>query len=123
MSDLRQHLRFGSPRMMILLGERGSGRTSVLQALSNLSSTSYPFTFYPEQQPAQTLLNEMYCRISGYDIPSSTNTLVEEMVAKLQGFSGDLPLISFDFPGVGGAELAQIFERLSPVLALSLIHI
>ena len=116
MSDLRQHLRFGSPRMMILLGERGSGRTSVLQALSNLSSTSYPFTFYPEQQPAQTLLNEMYCRISGYDIPSSTNTLVEEMVAKLQGFSGDLPLISFDFPGVGGAELAQIFERLSPVL-------
>ena len=116
MSDLRQHLRFGSPRTMILLGERGSGRTSVLQALSNLSSTSYPFTFYPELNPAQTLLNEMYCRIAGYDTPSSTNTLVEEMVAKLQGFSGDLPLISFDFPGVSGLELAQIFERLTPVL-------
>ena len=116
MTDLRHHLRFGSPRMMVLLGERGSGRTSVLQALSNLSSTSYPFTFYPEQTPAQTLLNEMYCRIAGYDTPSSTNTLVEEMVAKLQGFSGDLPLISFDFPGVGGTELAQVFERLSPVL-------
>ncbi|MBD14135.1 MAG: hypothetical protein CMJ72_03095 [Planctomycetaceae bacterium] len=116
MADLRQHLRFGSPRLMILLGERGSGRTSVIQALSNLSSTSYPFTFYPEQTPAQTLLNEMYCRIAGYDTPSSTNTLVEEMVAKLQGFSGDLPLISFDFPGVGGTELAQVFERLSPVL-------
>ena len=56
MADLRQHLRFGSPRLMILLGERGSGRTSVLQALSNLSSTSYPFTFYPEQNPAQTCL-------------------------------------------------------------------
>jgi len=116
MSDLRQHLRFGSPRTMILLGERGSGRTSVLQALSNLSSTSYPFTFYPELNPAQTLLNEMYCRIAGYDTPSSTNTLVEEMVAKLQGFSGDLPLISFDFPGVSGLELAQVFERLTPVL-------
>jgi len=116
MSDLRQHLRFGSPRTMILLGERGSGRTSVLQALSNLSSTSYPFTFYPEQNPAQTLLNEMYCRIAGYDTPSTTNTLVEEMVAKLQGFSGDLPLISFDFPGVSGLELAQVFERLTPVL-------
>ena len=116
MADLRQHLRFGSPRLMILLGERGSGRTSVLQALSNLSSTSYPFTFYPEQNPAQTLLNEMYCRIAGYNTPSSTNTLVEELVAKLQGFSGDLPLISFDFPGVAGAELAQVFERLSPVL-------
>ena len=101
---------------MILLGERGSGRTSVLQALSNLSSTSYPFTFYPELNPAQTLLNEMYCRIAGYDTPSSTNTLVEEMVAKLQGFTGDLPLISFDFPGVSGVELAQVFERLTPVL-------
>ena len=116
MSDLRQHLRFGSPRTMILLGERGSGRTSLLQALSNLSSTSYPFTFYPEVNPAQTLLNEMYCRIAGYDTPSSTNTLVEEMVAKLQGFTGDLPLISFDFPGVSGVELAQVFERLTPVL-------
>lgn len=102
---------------MILLGERGSGRTSILQALSNLSSTSYPFTFYPENTPAQTLLNEMYCRIAGYDTPSSTNTLVEEMVAKLQGFSGDLPLISFDFPGVSGTELAQVFERISPVLS------
>ena len=58
----------------------------------------------------------MYCRIAGYDTPSSTNTLVEEMVAKLQGFSGDLPLISFDFPGVSGLELAQVFERLTPVL-------
>ncbi len=117
MSDLRQHLKFGSPRMVVLLGERGSGRTSILQALTNLASTSYPFTFYPEQNPAQTLLNELYYTIAGYDIPSSTNTLVEQMIAKLQGFSGDLPLVTFDFPGVGGAELAQVFERLSPVLA------
>ena len=34
----------------------------------------------------------------------------------MQGFTGDLPLISFDFPGVSGVELAQVFERLTPVL-------
>ena len=116
MSDLTQHLRFGSPRLMILLGERGSGRTSILQALSNLSPTPYPFSYYPEQNPSQTLLSEMFCRIVGYEVPPSTNTLVEEMVAKMQGNSADLPLITFDFPGVGGAELAQVFERISPIL-------
>lgn len=116
MSDLRQHLRFGSPRLMILLGERGSGRTSILQVLSNLSPTPLPFSYYPEENPGNTLLSEMYCRIAGYDAPPTTNTLVEEMVAKLEGKSEDLPLITFDFPGVGGADLAQVFERLTPVL-------
>ena len=117
MSDLRQHLHFGSPRLMILLGERGSGRTSILQALSNLSPNPYPFSFYPEQNPGQTLLNEMYCRMVGYDVPESTNTLVEEMVAQMEGKSGNLPLVTFDFPGVGGADLAQVFERMTPVLS------
>jgi len=117
MSDLRQHLHFGSPRLMILQGERGSGRTSILQALSNLSPNPYPFSYYPEQDPGQTLLNEMYCRMAGYDVPKSTNTLVEEMVAQMEGKSGNLPLITFDFPGVNGAELAQVFERLTPVLS------
>ena len=116
MSDLRHHLRFGSPRLMILLGDRGTGRTSILQVLSNLSPTPLPFSYYPEENPGNTLLSEMYCRIAGYDAPPTTNTLVEEMVAKLEGKSEDLPLITFDFPGVGGADLAQVFERLTPVL-------
>ena len=116
MANLRHPLRFGSPRLVVLLGERGSGRTSILQSLSNLSPTSYPFSYYPDENPSKTLLHEMYCLIAGYDIPASTNTLVEEMVAALEGKSGDLPLITFDFPGVGGADLAQVFERLTPVL-------
>ena len=116
MSNLRHHLRFGSPRLVVLLGERGSGRTSILQSLSNLSPASYPFSYYPEENPSKTLLHEMYCLIAGYDVPPSTNTLIEEMVAALEGRSGDLPLITFDFPGVGGADLAQVFERLTPVL-------
>ena len=116
MSNLRHHLRFGSPRLVVLLGERGSGRTSILQSLRNLSPASYPFTYYFEENPSKTLLHEMYCLIAGYDVPPSTNTLIEEMVAALEGRSGDLPLITFDFPGVGGADLAQVFERLTPVL-------
>ena len=116
MSNLSHHLRFGSPRQMVLLGERGSGRTSILQTLSNLSSTFYRFTYYPEGNPSKTVLHEMYCLIAGYEVPPSTNTLVEEMVKSLKGKSGDLPLITFDFPGVGGADLAQLFERLTPVL-------
>ena len=116
MSNLRHHLRFGSPRLMVLLGERGSGRTSILQTLGNLSPTPYSFSYYPEGETSKTLLHELYCLIVGYDVPPSTNPLVEEMVASLEGKSGDLPLISFDFPNVGGADLAQVFERLTPVL-------
>jgi len=116
MSDLRQHLRFGSPRLMVLLGDRGSGRTSILQSLSNLSPNPYRFSYYPGENPSKSLLHEMFCLIVGHDVPPSTNTLVEEMVATLEGKSGDLPLITFDFPGVAGADLAQVFERLTPVL-------
>ena len=115
-ANLRHHLRFGSHRLVVLLGERGSGRTSILQSLSNLSPTSYPFSYYPDENPSKSLLHEMYCLIAGYDIPASTNTLVEDVVSALEGKSGDLPLITFDFPGVGGADLAQVFERLTPVL-------
>ena len=76
MSDLQQHLRFGSPRLMILLGERGTGRTTILQVLSNLSPTPLPFSYYPEENPGNMLLSELYCRIAGYEAPPSSNTLV-----------------------------------------------
>lgn len=116
MSNLGHHLRFGSPRMMVLIGERGSGRTSVLHALGNFAPVVHHLSVFPEENPAQTLLNELYCLVAGYDVPGVTSTIVEQMVAALEGRSGDLPLISFDFSGTSGADLAQIFERLAPVL-------
>ncbi|MEE3082768.1 MAG: hypothetical protein VX320_01595 [Candidatus Thermoplasmatota archaeon] len=116
MANLSHHLRFGGPRLMILQGERGTGRTSILHALGIISSNVHHLSMYPEENPAQTLLNELYCLIAGYDVPGVTSTLVEQLVSSLEGRTGDLPLISFDFPGTNGAELAQVFERLTPVL-------
>jgi len=115
--NLGHHLRFGSPRMLILQGERGSGRTSILHVLANYTPNSYPFTFYPDGDPSKVLLNEIYCRIVGYEVPPSMNNLIEELVTKLEGTNTDLPLISFDFPGISGAELARIFERMTPILS------
>ncbi|MEC7704742.1 MAG: hypothetical protein VX906_05815 [Candidatus Thermoplasmatota archaeon] len=115
--NLGHHLRFGSPRMLILQGERGSGRTSILHVLANYTPNSYPFTFYPDGDPSKVLLNEIYCRIVGYDVPPSMNNLIEELVTKLEGTNTDLPLISFDFPGISGVELARVFERMTPVLS------
>jgi hypothetical protein len=116
MNDLGHHLRFGGPRLMILLGERGTGRTSVLHALSNFTPTVHHLSIFPEEKPAETLLNELYCLIAGYEVPGVMSTLVEQMVSALEGKSGDLPLISFDFPGTSGQDLAQVFERLTSVL-------
>lgn len=116
MANLSHHLRFGGPRLMILQGERGTGRTSILHTLGVISSNVHHLSMYPEENPAQTLLNELYCLIAGYDVPGVTSTLVEQLVSSLEGRTGDLPLISFDFPGTNGAELAQVFERLTPVL-------
>jgi len=117
MTNLSHHLRFGGPRLMILLGERGTGRTSILHSLGVLTPNVHHLSMYPEKIPAETLLNELYCLIAGYDVPGVTSTLVEQLVASLEGRTGDLPLISFDFPGTNGADLAQVFERLTPVLA------
>jgi hypothetical protein len=117
MSDLGHHLRFGGPRLMILLGERGTGRTSVLHALGNFASNTHHISLYPEENPAQTLLNELYCLIAGYDVPGSSSKLIEQLVSSLEGKSIDLPLISFDFPGINGLDLALVFERITPILA------
>ncbi len=37
MANLSHHLRFGCPRLMILQGERGTGRTSILHTLGVIS--------------------------------------------------------------------------------------
>ncbi len=116
LQDLGHHIRFGSPRLLVLTGERGSGRTSFLRCLGKMAPKAYHLSMYPESDPATTILNELYCLMVGYDVPGQNTPLIEQLVASSDAGSGNLPLITIDYPGVSGPDFEPIIQRITPIL-------
>ena len=46
----RDHIHSHSPRMVLLVGEPGSGRTSIVNTVSSLTTQRYISQYYPELQ-------------------------------------------------------------------------
>ncbi|MEC8979087.1 MAG: hypothetical protein VX433_03240, partial [Candidatus Thermoplasmatota archaeon] len=106
-----------SARMVLLVGERGSGRTSLLNVLGGLSSQHHYFSIYPTQDPVKSLLEELYVSVSGdFEIPPSLTQLRNNLVDILDSRTGKLPLISFDYPNLAGSSIAEMFKQTSQVL-------
>jgi len=123
---LSHHLRFHSPRVICLVGERGSGRTSLAQTMSSLADQYYFPPFWPSGDAATQLLEEMYCSLlEVFDVPPVRGVIADGLVTELQSRTGNMPMISFDFSNVPGPELASVISDLMPVLrrlrALTLI--
>ena len=113
--ELSRLIRSKSPRTILLVGERGSGRTSLIQCLAPHSPKHYNFTLFPEIQPSKSVLEELYASIIDFDVPLLPNKIVEGLVSSINESSIQLPLISFDYGGTPGANTKEVFQRLSPV--------
>ena len=117
LGTLIHYLRFPSPRVICLAGERGSGRTSLAQTLSSITEQYYSPPFWPSGDVATRFLEEMYCSLLDvFDVPPVRAALVERLVTELQSRTGYMPMITFDFPHVSGANLASAVSDLMPVL-------
>ena len=117
LGTLSHHLRFYSPRVICLVGERGSGRTSLAQTLSSITEQYYSPPFWPSGDVPTRFLEEMYCSLLDvFDVPPVRAALVERLVTELQSRTGYMPMITFDFPHVPGANLASAMSDLMPVL-------
>ena len=114
--ELSRLIRSKSPRIMILVGERGSGRTSLIQCLAPHSPKHYSHTLFPEIEPSKRLLEELYANIVDFEIPLLTNVLVEQLISSVNASNGELPLITFDYGGTPGGNTKEVFQRLSQVL-------
>ncbi len=111
-----RHLKYTSPRLILLKGERGSGRTSLIHALGSQASRFDSFSIFPYNDHSDKILEDTYTSIVGFDIPQHHGQVVSQLVEELNAMKGTLPLIAYDFPGASGADLVAVFSRLTTVL-------
>ena len=116
LAECREHLISQTPRMLLLVGNRGSGRTSFLNALASTTSRR-PFIgqFWPEDDdPIQGIIHELSVYLGGFDIPPSIQQASDKMVEILDKETGTLPLVALDYPA--NVDLNHMLSRLAPLL-------
>ena len=114
MIRLREHIISESPRNILLVGDSGSGRTSLVNALSSQVRNKLVSQFWPETDPANSILNEISVHFAGYDVPRTTSRMCESLVEMLDKETGPLPLIALDYPT--STPLNDFLTRITPLL-------
>ena len=114
MIRLREHIISESPRNILLVGESGSGRTSMVNALSSQVRNKLVSQFWPETDPVNSILNEISVHFAGYDVPRTTSLMCESLVEILDKETGPLPLIALDYPTA--TPLNDLLTRITPLL-------
>ena len=95
-----QYIRFKSVRRVLLSGEMGSGRSSLLRCLSNHAPTSVHIDHISHQNPALGLLREAYFQLTGTEAPTGWSQVVQKLVDASRAHNQSLPLIVIDAQGV-----------------------
>ena len=114
MIRLREYIISESPRNILLVGESGSGRTSMVNALSSQVRNKFVSQFWPETDPVNSILNELSVHFAGYETPRTTSRMCETLVEILDKETGPLPLIALDYPT--STPLNELLTRITPLL-------
>jgi len=114
MTRLREHIISESPRMVLLVGERGSGRTSLVNALSSQVSKKFVGQFWPRDEAVSSVMNEIAVHFIGHDVPPSTGQMCERLIETLEQSTGPLPLIALDYPS--NTPMNDFLARMTPLL-------
>tara|TARA_Y100001968_G_scaffold319625_1_gene351451 strand:+ start:7217 stop:9052 length:1836 start_codon:yes stop_codon:yes gene_type:complete len=110
----REHIISKSPRMAILVGERGSGRTSLIRALASQTRKSYIGQTWPDGNPVNSVIHELTIHFGDFNPPKTTQLMIDRLVKNLDQDPDSLPLIAFDYPPE--VEVSSFVELISPVL-------
>ncbi len=103
-------------RMVLLVGESGSGRTSLMRCASEESGSHVHIDMFPSENPVRGILEEIFALLVGFNIPSSNQELVGMLVNSTANVNGPLPLISLDFSSTDGRILAEVTSNLISAL-------
>ena len=115
MTRLREHIISESPRMILLVGEGGSGRTSLVNALSSQVSKRFVGKIWPQDETVVSVISEVAVGLTGsFDVPASTEQMCERLIDTLEQGTGPLPLIALDYPDT--VPMNDFLARMSPVL-------
>ena len=115
MTRLREHIISESPRMILLVGEGGSGRTSLVNALSSQVNKRFVGKIWPQDEQVTSVISEIAVGLTGsFDVPASTEQMCERLIDTLEQGSGPLPLIALDYPAT--VQINDFLARMSPLL-------
>ena len=109
-------LKARTARMVLLIGETGSGRSSLMRCVSEETGKSVHLDMFPTSEHAHKILHEIFVSLVGFDVPSSTQEMVSRLVSETESFEGPIPLISLDFSNVDGKHLSEVLSTLTAPL-------
>ncbi|MBP03520.1 MAG: hypothetical protein CMA72_01870 [Euryarchaeota archaeon] len=113
--ECREHMVSSSPRMCIISGARGSGRTSLLNAIA--SQTSHPFIshYWPmDGDPVKNMITQTAAHFLGHNLPSVVSETILQLSEELERKDGPIPLIAFDLPY--NVEVDRVIPRLAQIM-------
>ena len=113
---ISQNINFRSNRSILMVGELGSGRTSLLRCAGEEAPVYVHIDHISASRPDESLLHRMYSSLVGYDIPKNSVELVSKMVDFSRSFNNKLPLIVIDTPNVEGSVLSVALRDVLPSL-------
>lgn len=114
LSSWKELIRSGSPRMVFLVGERGSGRTSLINALCTFSPHNLVCQYWPEEKQLLSVIHEISVAFDGFETSSSIHRISESLVRNLESKSGPLSTIALDYPS--NVSMDDFLPRISPIL-------
>ena len=110
----KEHMHSQSPRRILLSGERGSGRTSLINAISSQTDDRFVGTYWHSEDPLNCALDELAITFCGHEIPHSMHQKIERVVETLDTLSGPLPLVALDYPS--NVDLGSFLPSILPIL-------
>ena len=110
----REHIISQSPRMLLLVGERGSGRSSVVRTLASQTRRSFVGQYWPTTDPVNAIIHELAIHFCGFSSSGSNQKMIDDLVSNLEESSGSLPVISLDYPS--NLEISMVLNSISPIL-------
>jgi len=113
---MTQYIQFKSPRRILLSGEMGSGRSSLLRCLSNYAPKSVHIDHISQQDSALGLLREIYGQLTGTEAPTGWSHVAEKLVEASNAHHHSLPLIVIDAQHVEMDLLSQALLSASAAL-------
>jgi len=109
-------LKSRTARLNLLVGESGTGRTSLMRCIASEADKYLHLDMYPTDNHVNRILDEIYTKFVDFDIPSNGQELVDRLVAATEESNTAMPLITFDYPNADGQQLASIIANLLPAL-------
>lgn len=111
LSILSNMIKHRSPRLCVIQGAEGIGKTSFLNILSNSSSMPVIIDSLQGEDFYQSALEGMYASMIGYEIPPHWRQIEQDLVKATKSYSQSLPIVAIDGPDLPIHELTRLIGR------------